>query len=205
MLFRSYTSTLFRFNRKLFDSMGPALEMGRSFIRMEYQKSFAEIGVPAIQVFGGAHADYHTSGDTIDKVDAKGVVQAAIFVRAAAAYLGGRDRPLTSTSKGKPGAVAEPTKAPAGHGGGRRASLGTMPDFAFGGPGVRVAKVMPGTPAAKAGFLEGDVILEIDGKAVKDLRGYAGVLRARKPGDRIRITVERAGKRHDLEAVLAAR
>ena len=36
-----YTSTLFRFNRKLFDSMGPALEMGRSFIRIEYQKSFA--------------------------------------------------------------------------------------------------------------------------------------------------------------------
>ena len=38
---RLYTSTLFRYNRKLFDSMGPALEMGRSFIRTEYQRSFA--------------------------------------------------------------------------------------------------------------------------------------------------------------------
>ena len=36
-----YTSTLFDFKPRLFDSMGPALEMGRSFIRSEYQKSYA--------------------------------------------------------------------------------------------------------------------------------------------------------------------
>jgi putative hemolysin len=36
-----YTSTLFRFDRRLFDHMGPALELGRSFIRLEYQRSFS--------------------------------------------------------------------------------------------------------------------------------------------------------------------
>ncbi len=36
-----YTSTLFRYNTKLFDAMGTALEMGRSFIQPRYQKSFA--------------------------------------------------------------------------------------------------------------------------------------------------------------------
>lgn len=36
-----YTSTLFRFNPRLFEAMGPALEMGRSFVRPEYQKSFS--------------------------------------------------------------------------------------------------------------------------------------------------------------------
>ena len=36
-----YTSTLFDFKPHLFESMGPALEMGRSFIRAEYQKSYA--------------------------------------------------------------------------------------------------------------------------------------------------------------------
>jgi putative hemolysin len=35
-----YTSTLFAFKPRLFESMGPALEMGRSFIRPEYQKSY---------------------------------------------------------------------------------------------------------------------------------------------------------------------
>jgi putative hemolysin len=36
-----YTATLFRYSPKLFERMGPALEMGRSFVRPEYQKSLA--------------------------------------------------------------------------------------------------------------------------------------------------------------------
>jgi putative hemolysin len=38
-----YTSTLFRFRGDLFDRLGPALELGRSFIRPEYQKQFAPL------------------------------------------------------------------------------------------------------------------------------------------------------------------
>jgi putative hemolysin len=35
-----YTSTLFTYKPRLFETMGPALEMGRSFIRPKYQKSY---------------------------------------------------------------------------------------------------------------------------------------------------------------------
>jgi putative hemolysin len=35
-----YTSTLFEFHPEFFDALGPAVELGRSFIRAEYQKSF---------------------------------------------------------------------------------------------------------------------------------------------------------------------
>lgn len=38
-----YTSTLFNFRPRLFDSVGPALELGRSFVRGEYQKSYAPL------------------------------------------------------------------------------------------------------------------------------------------------------------------
>ncbi len=38
-----YTSTLFRFRADLFDRIGPALELGRSFIRPEYQKQYAPL------------------------------------------------------------------------------------------------------------------------------------------------------------------
>ncbi len=38
-----YTNTLFRYQPALFGRLGPALEMGRSFIRLEYQKSFAPL------------------------------------------------------------------------------------------------------------------------------------------------------------------
>ena len=38
-----YTSTLFRYGRELFDEIGPAIELGRSFIRPECQKQFAPL------------------------------------------------------------------------------------------------------------------------------------------------------------------
>ncbi len=38
-----YTSTLFRYRRRLLQTMGPALELGRSFIRAEYQRNYASL------------------------------------------------------------------------------------------------------------------------------------------------------------------
>ena len=38
-----YSSTLFRLGRELFARIGPALEMGRSFVRLEYQKQYAPL------------------------------------------------------------------------------------------------------------------------------------------------------------------
>lgn len=38
-----YTSTLFRYGRNLFDRTGPAVELGRSFVRLEYQKQYAPL------------------------------------------------------------------------------------------------------------------------------------------------------------------
>ena len=38
-----YTSTLFRFSDELLEQLGPAIEMGRSFVRPEYQKEYAPL------------------------------------------------------------------------------------------------------------------------------------------------------------------
>lgn len=38
-----YTQSLFRFGRRLLDELNPALELGRSFIRPEYQRSYAPL------------------------------------------------------------------------------------------------------------------------------------------------------------------
>ncbi len=38
-----YTSTLFRYDEKLFHKLGPALELGRSFVRPEYQRQYAPL------------------------------------------------------------------------------------------------------------------------------------------------------------------
>jgi len=38
-----YTSTLFRYDARLFERLGPALELGRSFVRLEYQRQYAPL------------------------------------------------------------------------------------------------------------------------------------------------------------------
>jgi putative hemolysin len=38
-----YTATLFRYGKPFLDRVGPALELGRSFVRQEYQKGFAPL------------------------------------------------------------------------------------------------------------------------------------------------------------------
>lgn len=55
-----YTSTLFRYRAELFCRLGPALELGRSFIRSEYQRSFSALLLlwRGIGEFVVRHPDY---------------------------------------------------------------------------------------------------------------------------------------------------
>ncbi|HSD29565.1 MAG TPA: M20/M25/M40 family metallo-hydrolase, partial [Vicinamibacteria bacterium] len=177
------------------------------------QKSFIDKGVPAVQVFTDPHADYHRPGDTVDKIDGPGLVKVATFVKEGIVYLGEREQPLTNTiasMKGAgptapaPGAAAGgPPPAVAGQG--RRVSFGTMPDFAFAGPGVRVAGITPGSPAEKAGVKEGDVLLKVDGKDVASLQGFSGILRGLAPGQTVRVVLSRGGTEQSLDVTVAER
>jgi len=168
------------------------------------QKSFHQTGVPAVQIFAGGHDDYHSPGDTLDEIDAAGLVKVATWTREAMAYLAGRERPLTSTLKPRASDTATANSHPAAAGG-RPVSLGTLPDFGYPGPGVRVEQVMPGTPAERAGLEAGDLLLAIDDAAIETLRGYSDLLRKRSPGDTIAIRLRRAGRELTLQATLVAR
>ena len=173
--------------------------------------------MPAVQVFTDPHPDYHRPGDTADKVDGAGLVKVATFVKEGIVYLGERPEPLTNTiasMKGAGGApsatasspAASPAGAPqAGPGQGRRVSFGTMPDFAFAGPGVKVTGVTPGSPAEKAGVKEGDVLLKVDGKDVANLQGFSGILRGLTPGQTVKVVLSRGGQEQTLDVTVAER
>ncbi len=166
------------------------------------QQSFIARGVPAVQVFTEVHSDYHRPGDTADKVNGEGLVKVATFVREAIQYLGEREGPLTNTiAAAKPAAPAVGSPA----GGARRVSFGTVPDMAFEGPGVKVDGLTPGSPAEKAGLQPGDVLLRLDGKPVADLRAFAGMLRAMRPGQTVRAVVRRAGAEREFEVTVVER
>jgi hypothetical protein len=164
------------------------------------QVACIENGVPAVQFFTGPTADYHRPSDTADTVDAEGMVVVTEAAHEAIGYLAERTEPLTVTIANASDEAT--TSAPQTQ---RRASLGTMPDFAFEGAGVRVQQVMPGSGAEEAGIVVGDVIVAVDGEEVADLRTFSTLLRARAPGDVVEVTVVRADERMVLEAVLGAR
>lgn len=164
------------------------------------QVSFHERGVPAVQLFTGAHEDYHRPSDDLEKIDADGLAQVAVWVREALVYLAEREEPLTSKLAG---ATAPPVAAaPSSE---RRVSLGTVPSMTHTGPGVLIDSVLEGSPAAKAGVQAGDMLVEIDGEELEDLRAFSEVLKRHKPGDVIRLVVERDGQDVELEATLVAR
>jgi S1-C subfamily serine protease len=71
--------------------------------------------------------------------------------------------------------------------------------------GVLVLGVLPGAPADKAGLRKGDRILEEIGKAVDQPVRLENVLSVLPAGAKAKLTVERDGKKIELEATLARR
>jgi S1-C subfamily serine protease len=72
-------------------------------------------------------------------------------------------------------------------------------------PGLRLTGVRAGSPADTGGLKPGDVIVEFDGKEVKDLYSYSDALYARKPGDAVKIVYLRDGKRNETTVTLGKR
>lgn len=167
------------------------------------QMSFINQGIPGVQIFTQAHADYHAPGDTSDKVDGVGLVKICGFVKEAVAYLGAREEPLTVTiaTQDEP-ANNQPAAAPSS---GRRVRFGTVPEFAFAGPGVQVAAVVPDSPAEKAGVRGGDLLIRLAGQEVANLQAYSDLLRTLEPGQTVQCTVLRDGSEVELSATLETR
>lgn len=161
------------------------------------QKSFEEAGVPAVQLFSGPNLDYHRSTDTADKIDADGLVKVASVAREAVEYLSARDGPLTGASINA--GTGSPSKGP------RKASLGTVPDFAYQGKGLRLSGVVPGSPAEAAGMREGDIIVRVNSAPVAGLRDFSDILKSLSPGDKVSVTFVRDGKESTVQSQVTER
>src|SRR5918992_2832073 len=57
-------------------------------------------------------------------------------------------------------------------------------------------------PAARAGVRPGDMIVEISGQPVQDPDDVSAVVNSRRPGDEVRVVVERGGERRTLTVTL---
>jgi len=162
------------------------------------QVNFIKAGIPGIQLFSGPNTDYHQPTDTVDKIDAAGLVKVAAVAREAIGYLSERIEPLTFEGKT---AAPQPDSAPPS--GGRRVRTGIMPDFAFPGKGVKIGMVSPGSPAEKAGLKKDDVIIKLGDVKVANLKEYSDVLKTFKPGDTTTMVYLREGKEYTIRITLS--
>lgn len=80
-----------------------------------------------------------------------------------------------------------------------------LTDRTDGGQGAVIANVEDGSPAAKAGIKEGDVVVAINGRPIAGRTGMIAAVRDAQPGDEITIKVERGGKTVTLSATLVER
>jgi len=69
--------------------------------------------------------------------------------------------------------------------------------------GVRVAAVAPGGAADSAGIAAGDIVTTIAGRPVRDQADLLSAIHLHRPGDRIAVSLLRAGQRRDVTLVLA--
>lgn len=70
---------------------------------------------------------------------------------------------------------------------------------------VLVASVIAGSPAAKAGILPGDEILEFDGQAVKDFSTLSKLVKSKRPGQSVDLRIRRIDHELTLPLVIGTR
>ncbi|NOG83474.1 MAG: M20/M25/M40 family metallo-hydrolase [Planctomycetes bacterium] len=164
--------------------------------------SFLEAGVPAVHFFSGARDNYHRPTDTVDRIDTAGLVKTAAVLKEVVEYLASRPEPLTSTLTTVSGSASINTKQPHTT---RSVFLGTVPDFAYRGEGVRLSGVTPESPSAEVGLQEGDIITRIGEKVIKDLQTYSHILKSLQVGNEITIVFLRDNIDHSVTTKVVAR
>jgi hypothetical protein len=165
--------------------------------------SFTSHQVPALFFFSGLHADYHKPSDTWDKIDAPAAARLLALVAEVAESL--RDAPDRPDFVKLAAPTPHSGNVSAGPVSGYGPYFGSIPDFAEGTIGVKFSDVRENSPAAKAGLKGGDIMTEFDGKAIQNLYDFTYALRAKKPGDEVKVKVTRDGKPLEVTVVLSRR
>ncbi|MGH3081993.1 MAG: S1C family serine protease [Gaiellaceae bacterium] len=70
---------------------------------------------------------------------------------------------------------------------------------------ARLQSVRPGTPADRAGLQAGDEVTAVDGEPIESGDDLRAAIDAKKPGDKITLTIERGGTERTVQVTLGQR
>ncbi len=156
--------------------------------------SFYVKDIPVIFFFTGIHEDYHTPGDTPDKINYEAAREIIAFGLDMVTTLDDMER-LEFSSAAAPAHTSTRSRED-------MIALGLMPDHAFGGEGLRVLSVTDDRPAQKSGIQNGDVIIQINDIKVLEIHSYMEALGNLRPGSTATVTVQRNDEKMEIEVAL---
>ena len=156
-------------------------------------QTFLKREIPALHFFTGLHADYHRPSDDYERFESAGAARVAELVLD---VVGDLER------AGGLAFVPPAKEAPSATPGGFRTRFGSIPDYAYDGPGLRLDGTSPGGPAEKAGLMRGDVIVGFGAIEIGGMGDYMYALNAHKPGDVVVVRFLRAGVEETAQVTL---
>lgn len=163
--------------------------------------SFNTHEVPVLFLFGGPYTDYNRPTDTWESLVPADLQTVRGFATRLVAILRTDPGEFPWTMVGD-GPLADAGSTGAGN---RDTWFGSLPDFAEGITGYKLAGVFDDSPAAQAGLQKGDVLVRLGGTGVTDLATFTRALRSHDPGSLVEVEVRRDGALLRFTVVLGNR
>ncbi|HLX62509.1 MAG TPA: M20/M25/M40 family metallo-hydrolase [Planctomycetota bacterium] len=155
------------------------------------QTAFVTAGIPVLFFFTGSHPDYHKPSDTADKLDVAAQAKiTGLAFNVAANLINAPERPKFVK-----------IDAPRMSGGMNGIRLGTLPDYAYDGKGLRINGVRDASPADKAGLKAGDILIMLGGRKIENINDYMNALAQAKPNVETPLKILRDGKEMEVKVV----
>jgi hypothetical protein len=143
--------------------------------------SFYLQNIPVVFLFSGQHKDYHKPSDTEDKINYSGMIDVINYTMNLIGELNNKGK--LAFVKTKDDNVDSAPKF--------KVTLGVIPDYTYDGEGLRIDAVKEDRPAAKAGLLAGDVVIQLGAVKVTEMNSYMKALGQFNKGDKTRVKVKR--------------
>lgn len=158
--------------------------------------SFYGKSIPVLFFFTGTHGDYHRPTDDADKINSLGQEAILKYVYSVISEIDNNsERPDYINVPRKEGGVT----------GGWKVYVGTIPDFAYSGEGLKITGVNEASPAKKAGLQSADIIVKFGKKKIANIYDFVYALREYVVGDVVDVIVIRDNKEVTLSLELGAR
>ncbi len=161
-------------------------------------QAFLEREIPAMHFFSGVHEDYHRPSDDLERFESEGarrVVELGVDLV----------RRMQSVEALAWIEVVEEASQSGRRAGGWSVWFGSMPEYAFEGPGLLLAGTSVGSPAERAGLLKGDVVVQLGEVEIENIYDFMHALQIYKPGDVVLARYLRDGEPCQVRITLATR